>query len=1122
MATELGQAYVQIIPSAKGISGAIRSQLDPEASAAGTSAGESLAGRLVSVVKGVIATAAIGKAFSAALTEGANLEQSLGGIETLFKGSADKVKKYADEAYRTSGLSANDYMENVTSFSASLLQSVGGDTEKAADVANMAMIDMSDNANKMGTNMQDIQNAYQGFAKQNYTMLDNLKLGYGGTKEEMQRLLADAEKLTGVKYDISNLSDVYNAIHAIQENLDITGTTALEAAETFSGSFAAMKAAASNVLGKMALGQDIQPSLNQLAETTSTFLVGNFIPMVANILKALPGAVVTFIKAAIPHVKQAFSELFGSIGENVASDFLLNIGYAFPIIQADLNNFMQQIKDRLPELGDAFNALVTGLSPVLAMLGGIITTWGTAISAVLTNVIPLAVDVLRIAFEGIAEFILPVIELVLRIFWDLSAAITSTVYQYIVPALKQMVEWVRSNESVVKALTAVLAGALAGFLAFKAITTVFNSVRTAVLGVKTAFVLMKAAMVANPFGVVLAAAGALAAGLAYLYKTNENVRNSVTNVVSRVKELTSNFMQSDVVTKTLAKGMELVSSIGNTVANVLGNIGSKSASAAGSIDWVGLAFSGLKAVAMALMGPIGLVIKAFELMAKSIGGGEVKQGFDTLMSSFDGLTKGIQQNAPMLGQSIGQGLQGILTAIGQALPGIIAGGLQIVAGVISGIAQGLPSLTLAAAQLITSFTGAMMILIPTIALSATQIIVAFLGAMTMALPQVIAAGARLINTLLQGITEQLPMLVENTAQLILTWLTALNEQMPQILQAGFTLLTTFLQGIANNIGQVTQQALNIVLNFAQVIVQNMPTIVNTAVDLMVNFVNALASRMPDIVNSAVNLIASFINGIANNLGLIIDAAMNLMVQFLEGIARKIPDVINAAMNLVDSMVQGVLQVQGRLMDAAITLINGFADNIRNRQEDMRSAAMNLLDAIIGVFVPDSLWNAGVAIIDGFLGGLQSGFEEVKGFVGGIADWIAENKGPISYDRKLLIPAGNAIMDGLNAGLSDSFSNVKGTIATMANEIQGIIDDGIDTNRLTNDAWNPQVAYAISAQNTAVKKLSGIEATNIGMNQLSQNDKPVELVLKVGDQVIDRLFTTFNEWQGKEINIQGQF
>lgn len=254
----------------------------------GKEVGESLAGQLIGVAKKLIAAAGIGKLIHSSLMEGADLQQSLGGIETLFKGSADVVKKYANEAYKTTGLSANAYMENVTGFSASLLQSLGGDTRKAADVANMAMVDMADNSNKMGTSMDRIQDAYQGFAKQNYTMLDNLKLGYGGTKTEMQRLLADAQKLTGVKYDINNLSDVYQAIHAIQENLDITGTTAKEAATTFSGSFASMKAAAQNVLGKLALGEDIMPSLHQLFETVKTFLVGNLIPMVWNVLKGIP------------------------------------------------------------------------------------------------------------------------------------------------------------------------------------------------------------------------------------------------------------------------------------------------------------------------------------------------------------------------------------------------------------------------------------------------------------------------------------------------------------------------------------------------------------------------------------------------------------------------------------------------------------------------------------------------------------------------------------------------------------------------------------------------------------------------------------------------------------------
>ena len=181
MATELGQAYVQIMPSAKGIQGSITKQLAPEATSAGESAGSLVGGKLVGVLGGIIVAAKIGQMITdgikASFNEGAALQQSMGGVETLFKNSAVTVKKYANEAYKTTGLSANAYMENVTGFSASLLQSLGGDTAKAADVANMAMVDMADNSNRMGTSMESIQYAYQGFAKQNYTMLDNLKLG---------------------------------------------------------------------------------------------------------------------------------------------------------------------------------------------------------------------------------------------------------------------------------------------------------------------------------------------------------------------------------------------------------------------------------------------------------------------------------------------------------------------------------------------------------------------------------------------------------------------------------------------------------------------------------------------------------------------------------------------------------------------------------------------------------------------------------------------------------------------------------------------------------------------------------------------------------------------------------
>lgn len=365
---QLAKAYVQIVPSTRGIQGSISQALGGEAAAAGKSAGSSIVG----AIRNAIITAGIGKALSATLTEGADLEQSIGGVETLFKTSADKVKAAAAEAYRTAGMSANEYMELATSFSASLLQSTAGDTAKAAEIADMAMQDMSDNANKMGTNMEDIKNAYQGFAKQNYTMLDNLKLGYGGTKEEMQRLLADAQKITGVKYDISSLSDVYSAIHVIQGELDITGTTAQEAATTLSGSFAAMAAAGKNVLAALTLGQDLGPALEALAQTFTTWLAGNLLPAVWNILSALPGALVTFVQALAPQLTAALLEFLPGLQAGVAQGLPQMLEAAGQMVTQLCTGIQAAFPQMIETGGQALAQLISGLSaalPQLAQMG---------------------------------------------------------------------------------------------------------------------------------------------------------------------------------------------------------------------------------------------------------------------------------------------------------------------------------------------------------------------------------------------------------------------------------------------------------------------------------------------------------------------------------------------------------------------------------------------------------------------------------------------------------------------------------------------------------------------------------------------------------------------------------
>lgn len=358
--TELAKAYVQIVPSANGIKGSLENAMGNEADQAGEKAGNSIASK----IKGIIVAAGIGKVLASSFTEGAALEQSIGGIETLYKGSAEKMKAYASEAYKTSGVSANAYMENVTSFSASLISSLKGDTEKAAAAADRAMRDMSDNSNKFGTNIQDIQNAYQGFAKQNYTMLDNLKLGYGGTKEEMQRLLSDAQKLSGQKYDISNLADVYTAIGVIQDNLGITGTTAKEAASTFSGSFASMKAAAQDFLGNVAIGGDVTGTLSNLLSTASTFLFDNAIPMAFNIVSGFGTALV----AAVPQLAQKGYELLSGLVDG----FVKNIPVVLPRILQFVQNFGVGLAQKAPEfinMGfDLLSRLVSGIVSAVPIL----------------------------------------------------------------------------------------------------------------------------------------------------------------------------------------------------------------------------------------------------------------------------------------------------------------------------------------------------------------------------------------------------------------------------------------------------------------------------------------------------------------------------------------------------------------------------------------------------------------------------------------------------------------------------------------------------------------------------------------------------------------------------------
>lgn len=363
--TDLGKAYVQIVPSAQGIKASIQEVMGKPLEEQADESGATFGSMLISKIKGAITIAGIGKFLSASLTEGGALQQSIGGVETLFGNSANVIKKAAQTAFKDAGVSANTYMEQTTSFAASLVSSCGGNTAKAAEIAKRAMVDMSDNANKMGTDLQDIQNAYQGFAKQNYTMLDNLKLGYGGTKTEMARLIKDAstykdsqEKLNvSVKDGDMSFSNIANAISVVQDHMKISGTTAEEASTTLTGSFGMVKASVQDFLGAISTGDGVWRTFKNTISSLGTFLVGNLLPMIGNIGSSI-----------VSILTNSFNNMPGIL--DAIQKFASNIAAQAP----------QFIKSGFELLNKLADGIVSALPVMIAKIPTIISTFANIIN----------------------------------------------------------------------------------------------------------------------------------------------------------------------------------------------------------------------------------------------------------------------------------------------------------------------------------------------------------------------------------------------------------------------------------------------------------------------------------------------------------------------------------------------------------------------------------------------------------------------------------------------------------------------------------------------------------------------------------------------------------------------
>lgn len=622
MATEIAKAYVQIVPSMQGIQAQLSKSLAPAVETSGKESGQKMGNALAGGLKS--AASSIGKAFTAAakaaavgfgaaaaavaavgksaLNAYADYEQLVGGVETLFGNASDKVLQNANRAFQTAGLSANEYMETVTSFSASLLQSVGKDTKKAAEYADQALVDMSDNANKMGSNMQDIQNAYQGFAKQNYTMLDNLKLGYGGTKEEMERLIADANKVKQANGEMADLSidsfaDITEAIHIVQTEMGITGTTAKEASTTIQGSVGMMKASWKNLLVGVADDtQDFGGLMDNFVDSVG-IAAKNILPRVETIL----GGIGSLVEGLAPVVAQAVPQLVITILPSMASA-------AASLLQA-------------------FAGSLVELAPAL-------------LQSALSGIQTILVSGLNVP-QGLADNIMHVFDNAAKAIENVWGAVKDAISSAL-GVLGDFMSWLTSGSAGAAAFQAAIVGIVTAITAYNAIMGVQQAITTVVTAAQAALNLV---MDANPIMLVVMAVAALVAGLVYLWNTNEGFRETVTTAWEAIKEAFSTAIDAicGFFSNLAATASSIWNSITTTISNAVNTVSTTVSNVFNAVKTtVSNIWTGIKTTISNVVNGIKTTVSNVFSAVKTAIENPIKAAKETVTSIFNAIKKGIE------------------------------------------------------------------------------------------------------------------------------------------------------------------------------------------------------------------------------------------------------------------------------------------------------------------------------------------------------------------------------------------------------------------------------------------------------------------------------------------------
>lgn len=1060
---------------------------------------------LGSAVKGV---------FSTALDEGAKLQQSFGGIDTLYQGAEDTMKQYATAA-ASAGISANTYAEQAVSFGASLKKALGGDAVKAAESANKAIMAMADNSAKMGTDIGSIQMAYQGFAKGNYTMLDNLKLGYGGTQQEMQRLLNDASKLEGAmgkKFNINNFADIVEAIDLVQKDLGVAGVAAKEAETTFSGSFAAMKASASNFLANLSLGEDVGPALKTLISSTSTFLLGNFVPMVGNIMRQLPQAIDTALAEAGPKVEEGFRSLFTGLGVDEG---------VFDVIKDTFRDVVVTIQSLFEELtseSNGFGNVIQGVGNIIKIVNVNIQNMAMAFQFALeafseTGAIKNAYQ----AFKDLTDAALDLaIKLGDAIPWDIVGAAAG----HVVNAISMIVSWISKltqsiSADVWRGLITGIGGALVAFKAFNFLKS-FNPFGLFAKGAKEgADEVVKGATSSK------SAIAQIFKSISTLIKTTGTaIKTAAIGIGEGIK-----IALSGLAPVIRAFGLALRTA---GVGNILALGGAIGIAAVGIGAGVAIIAAGLSLIASQGEGVatiINAVGQAFATVATAIIGA-FAQAIVSVAGVLPTVTSALAQLSPLVvavGEAIGAAAP-FITALGDAIATVasaITPIVEIISNAFVSVAQIIADAIVQIVEAIAPFAPAITEMVVAIAPSIADIVSSFSSMFSQISPIIDS-----LSNLLKTFGEQVSSILKSAGSVVESFGSAIRNVLDGVagifdsignaaLNAGLgvkymaegiemltelglldlagTLATvaTGLTAIANSgiasAGPGLQQAgqgMQLIAMFSQLAsmslqtlptaftqlsesLTNLPTQLSTAGSSLQTFATnsqVLASSVI-VISSALlainvgfemfNSQVSQANSALQSLGTITSVVVSNISSFGSSISTSMSGstaaIRDAGTQMMTSMQESINQMRTVVDNGMTSIVSSIQSNGALMVSSWRSVGQQMI-TITQSFVNSAnsylrnigsgvdLYSNGSALMAGLKSGIDSGWSQITSSVSNMAQWIKDHKGPVSYDRKLLIKNGSALMAGLNQGIQAGWRNVMNNISTMAESIQDVIAD----------------------------------------------------------------------------------